>query len=189
MRTHRNLRRLGLFLLTLPLLFFIYFPILWLLSASLSNRVELLSVPPHWIPREPTFKNYLDILLPGSSTSEVSRTIGITLINSLKVASAVTLICLVAGALAAYALVRISFRYNNALMMGILGTRMIPEISLVVPLFILAARWLADAAVLTSPTTFALPAIWLAPLPDTTVNSKTRRASMAARAWISCSGS
>jgi multiple sugar transport system permease protein len=165
MGSRRNYRRLGLFLLTLPVFFFIYFPLLWLLSASLSTRAELLSVPPHWIPQNPTFKNYLDILLPGASASEVSRTIAITLVNSLQVATAVTLICLVVGALAAYALVRISFRYNQALLMGILGTRMIPEISLVVPLFILAARvGLTDkpAVLIITYLTFALPfAIWL----------------------------
>ncbi len=165
MRTRRLIRKLLLFALTIPLLVFIYFPILWLFSASISTRAELLSVPPHWIPQHPTFKNYLDILLPGTSASEISRTMAITLVNSLKVASAVTLICLVVGALAAYALVRISFRYNQTIMMGILGTRMIPEVSLIVPLFILATRFqLIDKPLVLIITylTFSLPfAIWL----------------------------
>jgi multiple sugar transport system permease protein len=165
MRTRRLIRKLLLFALTLPLLGFIYFPILWLFSASISTRSELLSVPPHWIPQHPTFKNYLDILLPGASASEISRTMAITLVNSLKVASAVTVICLVVGALAAYALVRISFRHNQTVMMGILGTRMIPEVSLIVPLFILATRLqLIDKPLVLIITylTFSLPfAIWL----------------------------
>jgi multiple sugar transport system permease protein len=165
MRTRRLIRKLLLFALTIPLLIFIYFPILWLFSASISTRSELLSVPPHWIPQHPTFKNYLDILLPGASASEISRTMAITLVNSLKVASAVTLICLVVGALAAYALVRISFRHNQTIMMGILGTRMIPEVSLIVPLFILATRLqLIDKPLVLIITylSFSLPfAIWL----------------------------
>jgi multiple sugar transport system permease protein len=165
MRSRRLIRKILLFALTIPLLAFIYFPILWLFSASISTRAELLSVPPHWIPQHPTFKNYLDILLPGASSSEISRTMAITLVNSLKVASAVTVICLVVGALAAYALVRISFRYNQPIMMGILGTRMIPEVSLIVPLFILATRFqLIDkpAVLIITYLTFSLPfAIWL----------------------------
>jgi multiple sugar transport system permease protein len=165
MHSRRLIRKMLLFALTIPLLAFIYLPILWLFSASISTRAELLSVPPHWIPQHPTFKNYLDILLPGASSSEISRTMAITLVNSLKVASAVTLICLVVGALAAYALVRISFRYNQPIMMGILGTRMIPEVSLIVPLFILASRFqLIDKPVVLIITylTFSLPfAIWL----------------------------
>jgi multiple sugar transport system permease protein len=165
MRSRKLIRKTLLFLLTLPLLAFIYFPILWLFSASISTRSELLSVPPHWIPQHPTFKNYLDILLPGASSSEISRTMAITLLNSLKVASAVTVICLVLGSLAAYALIRISFRYNQTILMGILGTRMIPEVSLIVPLFILASRFqLIDkpAVLIITYLTFSLPfAIWL----------------------------
>jgi multiple sugar transport system permease protein len=161
----KSLRRILLFALTLPLFAFIYFPIIWLLSASISTRSELLAVPPHWIPQQPTFKNYLDILVPSASSSDISRTMGVTLLNSLKVASAVTVICLVVGALAAYALVRISFRYSQPILMGILGTRMLPEVSLVVPLFILASRFrLVDKPLVLIITylTFSLPfAIWL----------------------------
>jgi multiple sugar transport system permease protein len=165
MRFRKFLRRLVLFALTLPLIAFIYFPILWLLSASISTRSELLAVPTHWIPQNPTFKNYLDIFFPSASSSEISRTMAITLVNSFKVASAVTVICLAVGALAAYALVRISFRLNQTVLLGILGTRMIPEISLVVPLFILASRFrLVDKPIVLIITylTFSLPfAIWL----------------------------
>jgi multiple sugar transport system permease protein len=165
MRFRKFLRSLVLFALTLPLIAFIYFPILWLLSASISTRAELLAVPTHWIPQNPTFKNYLDIFFPSASSSEISRTMAITLVNSFKVASAVTMICLAVGALAAYALVRISFRLNQTVLLGILGTRMIPEISLVVPLFILASRFrLVDKPIVLVITylTFSLPfAIWL----------------------------
>lgn len=165
MRLRDILRKLGLFLLTLPILAFIYFPILWLVSASLSTRAEILAIPFRWIPQNPTFKHYLNILVPDASTSEVSRTIAITLLNSFKVASAVTIISLLVGSLAAYALVRIRFRYNNAILVGILGTRMIPEISLVIPLFILAARFgMTDtlSVLVITHLSFALPfAIWL----------------------------
>jgi multiple sugar transport system permease protein len=165
MRLRKFFHNLLLFALTLPLLGFIYFPILWLFSASISTRTELLAVPIHWFPQHPTLKNYLDIFLPGASASEISQTIAITLRNSLIVASSVTLICLIVGGLAAYALVRIPFRYNRVILVGILGTRMIPEISLVIPLFILASRLrLTDKPIVLIITylTFALPfAIWL----------------------------
>ena len=67
-------RKLLLFLLTLPVFFFIFFPLLWLFSASLSNQVELFSVPIHWIPEHPTFQNYLDIFFPSLAASSVPRT-------------------------------------------------------------------------------------------------------------------
>jgi len=139
MKLRKLLRNLALFLLTLPVLFFIFFPILWLFSASLSTQAELYAIPPHWIPQHPTFQNYLDIIFPSLATSSVPRTFAIALLNSVKIASVVTIICIVIGSLAAYALVRIPFRFNRTIQLGIIATRMIPEVSLILPLFILAS--------------------------------------------------
>jgi multiple sugar transport system permease protein len=157
--------KLLLFLLTIPVLVFIFAPILWLFSASLSTQVELFQVPPHWIPQQPTFQNYLDIFFPSQAASSVPRTFAVSLLNSLKIASAVTLICIVIGSLAAYALVRIPFKFNRTIQIGILGTRMIPEVSLVIPLFIIASSLdLINKPVVLIITymSFALPyAIWM----------------------------
>jgi multiple sugar transport system permease protein len=139
MSTSKLLRKLGLTLLTIPVFLFIFLPILWLFSASLSTQVELFSVPPHWFPAHPTFQNYIDILLPGEAAASVPRTFAVALLNSIKIASTVTVICILFGSLAAYALVRIPFKFNRAIQLGILGTRMIPEVSLVIPLFIIAS--------------------------------------------------
>jgi multiple sugar transport system permease protein len=158
-------RKIFLFLLTLPVFFFIFFPLLWLFSASLSNQVELFSVPIHWIPQHPTIQNYMEIFFPSQAASSVPRTFAVALLNSIKIASAVTIICLFIGSLAAYALVRIPFRFNNSIQLGIIATRMIPEISLVLPLFIIAARLqLINKPIVLIITymSFALPyAIWL----------------------------
>ncbi len=139
MTARKFFKKLPLFLLTLPVYFFIFFPLLWLVSASLSTQVELFAVPPHWIPQHPSFQNYLDIFFPSLAASSVPRTFATALMNSLKIATTVTLICIVVGSLAAYALVRIPFRWNRSMQIGIIATRMIPEISLVLPLFIMAS--------------------------------------------------
>ena len=152
-------------LLTLPLLFFIFFPILWLFSASLSTQVELFTVPPHWIPNHPTLQNYLDIFFPSQAASSVPRTFAVALLNSMKIASAVTIICLLIGSLAAYALVRIPFGFNRGIQLGVIATRMIPEVSLILPLFIIASSLqLINKPIVLILTymSFALPyAIWL----------------------------
>src|SRR5512143_1037696 len=165
MRTRKIFYRILMFLLTIPVYLFIFLPILWLVSASLSTQVELFAVPPHWIPQHPTFQNYLDIFFPSGAASSVPRTLAVSIWNSFKIASAVTLICLLIGSFAAYALVRIPFRFNHTIQIGILGTRMIPEVSLVLPLFIIAS----SLALINKPSvliitylSFALPfAIWL----------------------------
>ena len=165
MRHRKFLRKLLLFLLTLPVLIFIFFPILWLFSASLSTQVELFTVPPHWIPQHPTLQNYMDIIFPNLAASSVPRTFAIALLNSIKIASTVTVICLVIGSLAAYALVRIPFRLNRSIQLGIIGTRMIPEVSLVLPLFIIASSLQLinkPVVLIIAYMSFALPyAIWL----------------------------
>lgn len=161
----KPLTKIMLFLFTIPVLLFIYLPVIWLLISSISTRAELLSVPIHWIPQNPTLRNFIDILTPGTATSEVARTFKVTLRNSLVVASSVTVISLLVGSLASYALVRIQFPFRQGFLIGILGTRMIPEVSLIIPLYILAAKF----NMLNSPSiliitylSFALPfAIWL----------------------------
>jgi len=158
-------QKLLLFLLTIPVLFFIFFPILWLFSASLSTQVELFAIPMHWIPQHPTLQNYLDIIFPSLATSSVPRTFAVAIMNSIKIASAVTAISIGIGSLAAYALVRIPFRFNRTIQLGIIATRMIPEVSLILPLFIIASSLqLINKPIVLIVTymSFALPyAIWM----------------------------
>jgi multiple sugar transport system permease protein len=159
------LRVILLSILVLLVLLFIYVPVTWLVISSISTRSELLSTPIHWIPQEPTFQNYINILSPAQGTSEVAKTFRITLWNSLMVASSVTVIALVFGSLASYALVRLRFPFRQSMLIGILGTRMIPEISLVIPLYLFATRvglFNSPAILVITYLSFALPfAIWL----------------------------
>jgi len=165
MSFRKRLNRFSLFLITLPVFFFIFFPVLWLFTASLSTQVELFSVPAHWIPLHPTFQNYLDILFPSQAVSSVPRTFAVALLNSIKIASAVTGISLVIGSLAAYALVRIPFKFNRSIQIGIIATRMIPEVSLILPIFIIASSLqLINKPIILIITylSFSLPySIWL----------------------------
>jgi len=159
------LNRLVQLFMVLLVLLFIYLPIYWLVVSSISTRAELLSVPLRWIPENPTLQNYASVLIPGSATSEVAKTFKITLRNSLVIASSVTIISLVVGSLAAYALVRIRFRFSDVFLIGIIGTRMIPEVSLVIPLYIIATKvgiYNTPLVLILTYLCFALPfAIWL----------------------------
>jgi multiple sugar transport system permease protein len=161
----KSLRMISLSLMAVLVGLFIYVPVAWLFISSISSRAELLSTPIHWIPQNPTFQNYINILFPSAGVSEVAKTFRITLGNSLLVASSVTLIALLFGSLASYALVRLNFPFRKSLLVGILGTRMIPEISLVIPLYLLATRiglYNKPGILIITYLSFALPfAIWL----------------------------
>jgi multiple sugar transport system permease protein len=165
MISRKHTQKLFLTLLMLPILFFIFFPVLWLLSASFSTQAELFSVPIHWVPLHPTLQNYLDIINPSQASSSVPRTFALSLLNSLKISSAVTIIAIFLGSFAAYALVRIPFKLNRSIQLGVIATRMIPEVSLILPLFIIATSLkLINKPILLVFTylSFALPyAIWM----------------------------
>jgi multiple sugar transport system permease protein len=161
----KTLHVILLSILVLLVLIFIYLPVAWLVISSISTRSELLSTPIHWIPQQPTLQNYINIIFPAQGTSEVAKTFRITLWNSLLVASSVTVIALVFGSLASYALVRLRFPFQRSMLIGILGTRMIPEISLVIPLYLFATRFglfNSPSILIITYLSFALPfAIWL----------------------------
>ena len=146
-------------------LIFIYAPLAWLVLSSISTRAELLAVPPRWIPAHPTLQNYLNILVPGTAVSEVARTFKVTIGNSLIVALSTTALCLLIGSFAGYALARLRLPFRSPVLLGIVSVRMVPEISLVIPLFIVATRinWTDKPIVLiVTYLSFALPfAIWM----------------------------
>jgi len=134
------------------LLFAIFAPLYWLFISSISTRSELLNVPPHWIPQSPTLQNYLDILAPTEEASRASTNFRFALGNSVFVAAVVTIISLFFGSLAAYAFARLRFPYRQTGLYLYLSVRMLPAISLVIPLYII----LRDAALLNTTTALVL---------------------------------
>jgi len=85
--------------------------------------------------------------------------------NSLVVAGATTLLCLLLGAPCAYALARLRFRGRTLLLSFVLAVAMFPQISIVSPLFLLLrALGLLDSypGLVLPYCTFAMPlAVWL----------------------------
>jgi len=108
-------------------------PPAWLFISSISSQSELLSVPVHWIPQEPTWERYIQIIqATGSDSAAVFRG---SLINSLIVAVAVTVICVVIGSLAAYSFARMQFAGHGNLLYVLLISYTLPPIMLLVPLY------------------------------------------------------
>ncbi len=128
--------RAFLYFCMLILLLLIFAPLAWLFISSISTRAELLSVPPHWWPHEPTLQNYLDILAPTETTSRTARNFRYALTNSIIVSGTVTLVSLIVGSLAAYAFARLRFRFRRSALLAFVSLRMLPAISIVIPLYV-----------------------------------------------------
>ncbi len=146
---------LRLTIAALLLLAYTLAPVCWLVSSSLQTEREIVSVPPHWIPEQPTLFNFKAILAAGlgrplattgpdpASGGFIPSTAGNLLramANSMIVATAIVLLNLLVGVPAAYAMAKIRFRGRQAALYGILATRVVPDIALVVPFFLVIRK-------------------------------------------------
>jgi multiple sugar transport system permease protein len=125
-------------------------PVLWTLS--LSFKTPETQTDKSFIPTEWTFQNYRDIF----TTNEFVR----ALINSIGIAIIATLIAVVLGTMAAYAIARLDFPGKRLLVGVSLLIAMFPQVSLVSPLFEMERQLgLFDtwAGLILPYITFALP--------------------------------
>lgn len=165
----KNLRTLLLMLGGALVAIYILAPFCWLLLTSFMHEQEALSVPPQWIPKHPTLANYLSFLHPSQTRALVgSRALEDTLpglINSFIAAMGTAIVNLVLGTLAGYSLARLNFRGRGPLLSLYIGSRMIPGIALIVPLYLTIQTYgLLDnlSALIGTYVTFTLPfTIWL----------------------------
>ncbi len=120
-------------------------PVAWLFISSTSPDVELASASPHWVPEHPTWIRYRALLLGsghlglqalGPSLARVARDFRDAFRNSLIVNVVSTAVSLIFGSLAAYGLVRLTFPGRTLLWFLAMGTRALPPISLVIPLYL-----------------------------------------------------
>ncbi len=94
---------------------------------SFKTETELIQSPITYLPQAATLTNY--------DSAFTSQPILRFMFNSLVVASLSTVLCVLVGALAAYALTRLRLPYRNLIMSLLLAVAMFPLISLMVPLF------------------------------------------------------
>ena len=111
---------------TLALLVITLFPVLWLVQLSLKVESEAFLMPPKLI-FWPTLENYVALF-----QGKFARSFG----NSLIVAVLTTLISLLLGVPAAYALSRAGFQTDKSIALWILTTRMAPPIAFAIPFFL-----------------------------------------------------
>jgi len=143
-------KKILLFVAALFVFFYIVAPFSWVMTTSLMSETEASSVPPHWIPDNPTLKNYA-LFVTGGKGGEAAKTsdawspqsvkrLPVAFRNSSIVAISVALLNLSMGAPAAYALARLRFRGSNLMLMGYLFSRMLPGLSLIIPMYLIIRK-------------------------------------------------
>lgn len=133
--------KIALALVALLIFCWSFGPFLWLLLMSLSPSADLIRTPPTVVPDTLTLENYRFVLFPGGvedgqSSIQATR-VPYSILNSLIVASCVTIINLALGSLAGYAYARHGqSRFMSATLWGLMMTRMTPSLALILPFFI-----------------------------------------------------
>lgn len=107
------------------LLLLTLFPVLWLVQISLKTELETFRMPPKLF--VPTFDNYV-ALFQGKFARSFS--------NSLIVSVSTTLVSMLLGVPAAYALSRGAVRAERSIALWVLTTRMAPPIAFAIPFFL-----------------------------------------------------
>jgi multiple sugar transport system permease protein len=124
-RAQERRRRILLWAAVVLIMLFCLFPFYWLINVSLKTGPDLSSAD--FFPPNPSLDNYESIFEDSNFTTALR--------NSIIVAGATTIIALLVGSFAGYALARLRFRGKFILLAIILSVTTFPPIAIAAPLF------------------------------------------------------
>lgn len=117
------------YLLLAAFVVIIMLPFLWQFLTSIKPLNEISAMPAKWIPSEINVQYYINIF--------TKHPFARYMLNSAIVAISATVLSLLIGASAAYALARLRFRFKKPLLMFILCISMFPTIATLSPIYLL----------------------------------------------------
>jgi multiple sugar transport system permease protein len=103
------------------------FPLMWMLSNSLLPIDQVMTIPPHWVPRDPQWHNYKDAVRYIPFFLYLRNTLTICVLGVLGM--------VFSSALVAYSFARLEWPGRDFLFAILLGTMMIPFPVVMVPLY------------------------------------------------------
>jgi multiple sugar transport system permease protein len=148
-------KRLPVYLGIAAIIVYCLAPFYWMTVSSLRRTNDMFEISP--LPSPLSWENYAAVFAPGQG-------FGRALFNSVIVAGSVTVLALLIGTVAAYALARLEFRFKRLVLTSIIATSMFPVVALIVPLFKMFTDigWIDTYQAMIFPSlSFALPlAVW-----------------------------
>ena len=125
-RTGWNIAGVGVFVV-------MAFPVYWMIATAFKSDSQINSYTPSWFPTRLTLQHFSKVMsMPGFWTD-----IG----NSLIVVAATVVIALFLSFFAAVAVARYRFGGRKAVIVLVIGIQMLPPTGLLIPLFVLLARY------------------------------------------------
>lgn len=126
-RRNRAIGRIFFWLLVAVIFVYLMFPFYWALVSALKTQAELIRTPATLWPDNPVLSNFRAVL----SNDRFIR----ALLNSTIVAASVTLLSLIVGSFAGYALGKMRFRGKQPALYVILAMTMFPQIAVLAGLY------------------------------------------------------
>lgn len=158
-----KLTRLGFWLLIIVIAAFLLFPFYWAINSSLKTEPQLRMTPGTFVPRDPvtnkisiSFDNYRAVFRNDAFIRGLR--------NSAIVATAVTLLALVIGSFAGFALGKLRFRGRTTSLYVILSMTMFPQVAVLTGLYAVIDRFNISAmpGMMFSYMLFTLPfTVWV----------------------------
>jgi multiple sugar transport system permease protein len=139
----RRARTVVLYVVSIALFVFAAFPVISMVLTSLKPETEIMklhsSLLDALIPKNPTLGAYERVLFEGTTVFGVYYNAEFPrwALHSLIVATCVTAITMVATIFGGYGFARFNFRFSGSLKLSILMFYLLPEVVLLVPLFIM----------------------------------------------------
>ena len=130
-RFQKSLSKLAIYVVLLLSVAIMLFPIAWMLSTAFKSTSEVFRIPPTWIPHEPSLESF------GLS---LNTTMLRFFLNSIIVATGTTLLSLLAGSFAAYALSRFHFPGGRGVLLFFLASMAFPLPLLMISMYIMFAN-------------------------------------------------
>ena len=127
------------------------FPIYWIFVNSLKTVPGISEYPPQFIPRNPQWQNYVEVMKNPNIIIYMKNTLILIIGN--------TLGTLLSSSIVAYPLARMEFKGKSAIFGLILATMMVPTVITVIPQFLLFKQFgmLDSLAPMIIPSFFAFP--------------------------------
>ena len=152
MKARRRRNRLVWDAIGLLLFVVIAFPVYWMVASAFKPDPELNGFTPTWFSMHPTLSHFRDAIDRPFFWDGVK--------NSLIVVSVTVALAMVLAFLAAVALAKFRFTGRKAFIILIIGIQMLPQAGLIIPLYVVLARYHqvnALSGVIVTYMTFVLP--------------------------------
>lgn len=127
------LRRIPFYILIAIIFVYAVFPFYWAVRSAFMPEADLFRTPVQYVPLDPTLDNFRAVF----SSGQFQR----ALLNSTIVAGTVTLVALVVGSLAGYALGRFRFRGRTTTLYLMLSMTIFPQIAILGALYTMIGRF------------------------------------------------